>query len=329
MTVVLDVAGGQGGGHGRWRRELDAYLAGRPGAVRVLGRDRRLTVRWLVERERRAARADVVIASNNASFAVAGGQRRVLSRNALHFLHPSEEHLLRRMPRAWRSQVPVVRRLLSRADLVVASSSAMAERVVHHLPQLRSRVVVRLEPVTPNGTRVAGAEPYILVPVAPGPYKNLVPQLRDLVTVADRVGHPATIRVTAYPAHLPPELRAAPRIRPLGALSHEQLVEHWCGASAVFFPGLVESFGYPMAEARAYGLPVLAPDTGQSREVAGPALRGYRIGDLDSLAEALAAADEPVAPDVTPFDRTDYFDWLFATGTPRLGERTAPAGAVS
>src|SRR5215510_1244073 len=77
-TVVLDIAGAAVGGAARWVTELDAYLADEAGAVRVIGRGRSLTASWLVHREIVARRAAMVIAENNASFALRGAHRRVL-----------------------------------------------------------------------------------------------------------------------------------------------------------------------------------------------------------------------------------------------------------
>ena len=52
---------------------------------------------------------------------------------------------------------------------------------------------------------------------------------------------------------------------------------------AIYFPTGLESFGYPLAEARVSGQPAIARDTAQNREIAGPALCGYSLGDPDSL----------------------------------------------
>jgi glycosyltransferase involved in cell wall biosynthesis len=310
MSVVVDTAGGNVGGAARWRAELDTYLSGDTRPVRVIGRGQRVTAGWLLRRERLARGATVAVAPNNVSFALAGGQRRVLARNALHFLYPHEEGLLARMPRTWRAQIPVVRRLLPRADLIIAPSTAMAERVAYHIRGIEHRIVVRMEPVTPAGPRQAGGEPFILVPVVPSPYKNLIEHLRLLVAAADRLGHPARVHITSAPAQLPDDLRRHERVVPIGVLPHDKLSARWRSAWLAFFPGAVESFGYPLAEARAYGVPVLAPQTAQAREIAGPALRGYDPDKPSSIADALAHADAPLAPDPQPFDCERYFRWL-------------------
>ncbi|WP_320065383.1 glycosyltransferase [Micromonospora sp. RTGN7] len=314
-TVLLDIAGSEIGGAARWRAELEQYLAARPDAATVVGQGRRITSSWLLRRERLAHGYGLVVAPNNLSFAISGTERRLLLRNALHFLYPSERHLLARMPRAFQAKIPVVRRLVARADLVVVPCSAMAERVVRRLPAVGPRLVVRPHPVTPVGPRCPTETPTILVPVVPGPYKNLVPQLRILVGMADRVRYPARILVTAAPASLPADLREHERIEAVGIVPHDRLAQLWRTATAAFYPSVLESFGYPLAEARAYGVPVLAPVSSQSVEIAGLALRGYEPNNPRSLGDALARIAEPVVAEPRAFDRDDYFDFLLTPGS--------------
>jgi glycosyltransferase involved in cell wall biosynthesis len=311
-TVVLDVAGGGVGGAARWAAELDGFLAGREAPpVAVVGRHRQLTAGWLARRERYAAGARIAVAANNVPFVLCGGERRVVLRNALHFLHTSEEHLLAGMSRSFRGQIPVVRRLLTRAGTVVVPSSAMAERVTGRVPAVRDRLVVRPHPVTPAGPRSTTVDPFILVPVLPAPYKNLRPQLAALLSALDRTGQPMEVRVTARPADLPPALAGNPRLRALGTVPHGTLAGLWLRAIAAFFPSTVEAFGYPLAEARVYGVPALAPDGPQAREIAGAALVPYRPDEEGSL---VAAVRELGAVRVTAephaFDRDAYFGWL-------------------
>lgn len=310
--VVLDAAGGDAGGAARWRLELDRYLAGSPDRVSVIGRGQQLTPAWLFRRERLARGAQLVVAPNNVSFSVSGGDRRVLLRNALHFVYASERHLLARMPKSFRIQIPVVHRMLSRASVIVVPCTAMAERVQYHVPSAAARVVIRPHPVTPTGARMPAEMPFVLVPVVPGPYKNLVPQLRLLLNTAERLKHPARIHVTARASDLPADLSTHPRIATMGAVPQSQLAEAWRSAAAVFYPSVLESFGYPLAEARAYGVPVIAPDTPQAREIAGRALVPYTPADHNSVAEAVCRIGEAVPAEPLAFDSTTYFAWLFA-----------------
>ncbi|HET9518170.1 MAG TPA: glycosyltransferase, partial [Actinoplanes sp.] len=274
----------------------------------------------LVRRELLARGAGHVVASNNACLAVAGARRTVLLRNALHFLYPHEEHLLRRLPRSMTAQIPVVRRLLARADVVVVPATAMAERVIRHAPRTADRIVVRPHPVTPVGRRQPATDPFVLVPVVPGPYKNLVDELRALVAVTTA---PMRLWVTAQQHELPADLAEHPQVVVLGRVPVADVDELWRTASAVFYPSTVEAFGYPLAEARANGVAVIAPDSAQTREIAGPALRGYRLGDPDSLRAALAGCAEAVEADPEPFAREPYFRWLLGA------DRQVPAGEAA
>ena len=61
---------------------------------------------------------------------------------------------------------------------------------------------------------------------------------------------------------------------------------------------------------------MIARDTAQNREIAGPALCGFQPSDPDSLRHAVKLAlTSDVRPDPAPFDPDAYFEWLL--GSPR------------
>jgi glycosyltransferase involved in cell wall biosynthesis len=311
--ITVDVAGGNTGGAARWRRELMKYLSTANHSITSIGENRQATPSWIVRREQLARNASLAVATNNVSFGRAGEERRVLLRNALHFLHHDELHLLHRMPARFRMQVPIVRMLACRADEAIVPCSQMAERVIHHLPSLRNRVKVMPHPVSQiEGLREPSFPPIILVPVVPGPYKNLMPQLRALLDAMKAVSHTARVHVTAEPADLPGYVVEDVRVSGIGHVQESNMEDLWRTASAVFYPSTVESFGYPLAEARVNGIPVIAPDSPQAHEIAGDALCGYVIGSPTSMIEALLRTNETVKVDPQPFERRAYFEWLFA-----------------
>ena len=85
---------------------------------------------------------------------------------------------------------------------------------------------------------------------------------------------------------------------------------------AIYFPPEIESFGYPLAEARVSGQPVIARDNEQNREIAGSALCGFTVGNAESLRAATATAlAKELQPDPAPFDPDAYFDWLLGTAS--------------
>ena len=313
--IVIDTAGGSGGGAGRFRGQLDEYLQdGGRRDVRHLGRSRSVGGRWLVEREWLARGARKVVAANNVSFAVVGRERWLLARNANHFLDQTTwdavEHL---HPRSFARQVHVVRGLARRADKIVAPSSSMANRIVSTLPDVSDRIVVRFHPLRVSSTAdtpTPGVK-VVLCPIVNSPFKRMD---RHLLHLKRAIGD-LDMRVvcTMTKAEVPQEVRTDSRFECAGILPREQLALLYAAASAIYYPTDIESFGYPLAEARAIGTPVVAQDSDHNREIAGTALFGYRPFEMETLRAAVEAAlGSSVLPDPGPFDPRSYFDWLLA-----------------
>jgi hypothetical protein len=204
-----------------------------------------------------------------------------------------------------------------RSDVIVTPSTGMAERVGHIMPSLRSRITPRLNPVSPDSIPKMLREPVILCPVIFSPYKHMIDRLTEWVTaVDDHVDPRMRMLVTADKTELPDELACHPRIELVGQLSQAELRPLWARSRAIFFPTGLESFGFPLAEARVNGQPVIARDTEQNREIAGPALCGFTVGDRDSLQSATEQAlTKEMMPDPEPFEPDAYFNWLL--GAPR------------
>ena len=72
----------------------------------------------------------------------------------------------------------------------------------------------------------------------------------------------------------------------LGHISHEEVFELYA-KSVLVFPSYLESFGYPLAEARAVGAPVVAADTSFAREI----LEGYANARFFAYDDAQTLAD--------------------------------------
>jgi glycosyltransferase involved in cell wall biosynthesis len=342
--VTVDVAGAAIGGAARYAAELRSYLERSQRLdVRVIGAARHVEPSWLLRREAARPGARRRVALNNVTFVTPGGERWTLLGNALHFVSEAEAAQLDPALRArMRRDAAVVRLTARRADTIVVPCSAMAERVAAHLPGARRRLIVRPHPVSaapvpagpvPAGPIVAGPaaarqvladpagparpaaqEPVILCPVLLASYKRMDERLAELLGAVARHGDRSIrVRVTATAAELP-SLVGHPTVELVGRLSELKMRDLWGRCRAVYFPTGVESFGYPLAEARVRGLPIIARDTAQNREIAGAALRGFRPGDEASLTaavgEALAAT---VIPDPRPFDPDSYFQWLLGS----------------
>ncbi len=328
VRVVVDTAGGSTGGAQRFRDELDGYLLCKSSGVAVIGRGRRVDATWMLAREVRAValRADRAVATNNAAFLAAGRERWVLLRNTLNFLTGSEREQLPaglRPSPDWDSAA--MRLLARRADVLVVPSSAMAERVCAVLPSVAARVVVRPHPVRRRqdvaGERVPGR---VICPVTFDAHKDM-PRRASLLDRAARLArtdHPDLhVLVTAEPDQVAAAgVGADSPLVPIGRQTTKAL-EGWLATStAVFFPPTLESFGFPLAEARVNRQPIVAAMTGHNAEVAGDALVPYSSEDPVAWSDALTIAThlelDPSVPN--PYDPERYFDWLLF-GRPATG----------
>lgn len=66
----------------------------------------------------------------------------------------------------------------------------------------------------------------------------------------------------------------------LGELPNTALAKYYRTAQCLFFPSLAETFGNPLIEAMAYGLPVVVPELGYAKAVCGEAGIYYNTDDL-------------------------------------------------
>jgi len=313
-TVFVDAAGGTIGGGARFRVELYQYLkrSGRED-VKVIGTNRQIDPAWLLRRELSKPSRGRIVALNNVSFLTPGGERWTRLGNPLDFLTQEEwSDLPSSVKAGTRLRAPVVRLAARRSHVLVTPSAAMAERVSRILPSLRSRIIPRLNPVSADSIPRMPREPVILCPVLFAPYKHMIMRITELLAAIDDYGDPSVrLLVTANPPEVTTELIRHPRIELVGRLPHRELRQLWARSRAIFFPSGIESFGFPLAEARVNGQPVIARDTAQNREIAGPALCGYTVGEADSLRNATEIAlTREVKADPNPFNPDAYFSWL-------------------
>ncbi|HEY4577815.1 MAG TPA: glycosyltransferase [Yaniella sp.] len=315
QRIVVDCAGAMVGGAARFLRELQIYLAQqRNPNIELIGLGRQLSPQWLVQRELQAATATSRVSLNNVGFVNPRGKNITLLRNILQFARADDYRRLRFVPsRRLRTQTPVVRTLAKASDTLVVPCTRMAQQVADISPGLQNSLVVRFHPITQPCW--AGEWPRcprsVLLPIVPSPYKHLDEHIPEfLAATQDIAGEPITLVVPTFAEDLP-ELASHPQVQFIGPQSSEALEMWWKDCGAVLFPTEFESFGYPLAEGRVYGRHVIAQDTAQNQEIAGPALRPYIRHDAASLRAAIEAAlNAPPTPDPTPFDPQAYFQWL-------------------
>lgn len=248
----------------------------------------------------RKEKPDVLFSSANfGMFGCPAGQI-LLVRNTLYFSNIYRKMFLRR--HRWKARVEFeLRRWLialsaKGADVVMTPTRAM-------LDELRQFVRVRNAVVNPYGVsapqvtdgseddsplRSDGAgncEFRLLYVSLYSEHKNLGALLKALPLANAKGRARFKLKTTADPAwsgaawtvthredlKLAQQPGIAGNVEFAGPLGHEA-VQHLYRSSDMFvFPSLTESFGFPMAEAMAHGLPIVAADTPVNREICGDA----------------------------------------------------------
>lgn len=110
---------------------------------------------------------------------------------------------------------------------------------------------------------------------------------------------------------LPPQTSCG-NVQCVGRISYKQVLQHYA-TSTLLFPSYIETFGYPLAEARSVGTIVLAADTPFAREV----LDGYenayffdpfKSDELAKLMEKMISGSIKRKP--TTALKDDHDSWL-------------------
>jgi glycosyltransferase involved in cell wall biosynthesis len=132
--------------------------------------------------------------------------------------------------------------------------------------------------------------PYLLTVGTLQPRKN-IPAALAAFERATAEGLPHTLVVAGargWRDDAVADMLRQPRIRVLGEVRDEQLVELYRGADCLVFPSLYEGFGFPVLEAMACGTPVVCAHRTSLPEVAGDAAVLVDPDDTSAFAAALA-----------------------------------------
>ena len=314
-----------------------------------------------VPRLARRFRADLLFSANGFGTAASGCPEVLLVRNALYFCERLEERYreLRRSRRTLLLRRAWTRLSIRGAQAVVFPTLAMRDRVSAYVGLGGRRTAVlpygfdrerffsgeRPDPAALAPTeqwRRAGRRVLLFVS-GYSTHKNfetLVDALAELLARGEDVGLVSTATRRDL-GELEPEFDALlARIRERGLESHV----HWTGeipwprlhgvyaaADAFAFPSFLESFGHPMVEAMASGLPTAAADTSVNREILGDAAVFFDSFDVAACADAihtcLAPGERRSALRAAGPARASHFSWgAHARGLRDLFRQVAGSG---
>lgn len=268
-----------------------------------------LTLRIFLKRER----ADALYSTANFAMFCCPVRQLLLVRNALYFSSIYRRMFLPRHSRWYRVSFGLRRWLIIRsargADVVMTPTQAM-------LDELRCRVDVKTAMVNPYGVTVAeavtdetGHRPVkagdrvvrLLYVSLYSEHKNLSTLLKALALLNDHSRVQFKLVTTADPAWsgsawtvtyqedlaLARHTGIAEHVAFVGPLNRHDTASLYRTSDICVFPSLTESFGFPLAEAMSYGLPIVAADTPVNREVCGQAAIYFRALSAEDLADRL------------------------------------------
>lgn len=278
--------------------------AGHAGVVRRLWWDQ-VTLRRILRREG----ADVLYSPGNFGLLSSPVPQVLLLQNALY---SSPLYRARFVPRkSWGFRLAFALRTwlqcvsVRRATVVMTPSRALLNELTATgfvLP-LSARVNPLGTSIVPSTTHPREPRPFrLLFPVFYYEYKNLgtlleaMKRLRqqhglevELVTTADPNSALARGAATsAADRELASDPALASCVRFIESRPPEKMGELYSACDLFVYPTLVESFGLPLVEAMACGLPVVASDIPVNRELAGDAPLYFQPLDAEELAGKVA-----------------------------------------
>ncbi|MFQ5664753.1 MAG: glycosyltransferase family 4 protein [Terriglobia bacterium] len=269
--------------HIRWQ----SVGAGEKGWLRRLWWDQVTLRRWL-----KHERADVLFSFSDFGMLHCPVPQLLFVRNSLFFSELFQKHILPRQ--GWRHRLLyrlrrwLVCRSVAAADAVMAPSASMLEMVRRAvwLPDGKATVNYYGRPIGEPAevpARDYGGPIRLLFPTYYYDYKNFTTALEALRLLRQRHGGRFCLVTTADPrAPLSrkasstwkqdlvrlEELDSEGAVEVLGLVPHNKLLALYRECHVMCYPTLTESFGHPLVEAMAAGLPVAASDIAINREVA-------------------------------------------------------------
>jgi glycosyltransferase involved in cell wall biosynthesis len=288
---------------------LPAQVEWRPTGAKHAGPLRRL---WWdqvgLRRRLRAHRADVLLSFADYGQFFCPVPQLLNLQNALWFSDLYRDNFLPRQPLGFRMEYALRRWLVLRsvaaADRVLSPSATLLEMVERALPLPNGKASVNhhgTPPAAEPPARDYSGPIRLLFSAYYYDYKGFDTALEALQLLRRRHGPRFRLVTTADPGwgHDRPtaaarrdhtELEALRRedaVEVVGEVPYDRLLALYADCHVLCYPTRVESFGHPLVEAMACGLPVVASDIPVNRELAGEAALYFTPGRAEELAARL------------------------------------------
>lgn len=272
-----------------------------------------VTLRRILRKEH----VDVLVSSSDFGMWFPPCKQILMVRNPLFFSPSFLRTVLPNKSRQFRLEFWIRRWLISlsvrASDIVITASQSMMTDLKHHIPVPDGKAVVNsfgvpLERFSWNHSggsvkipRESDRSFQLLYISEYSDYKNLTTLLKAvsimrtqgmadfrLVTTADPSQFPEVEIVTREQDRaLVSHPLIAPFVKFTGSIPYEDVPNLYMQSDLFVFPSLAESFGHPLVEAMASGLPILASDIPICREICGDAAVYFNPLDPYELAEKI------------------------------------------
>lgn len=267
---------------------------------------------WGIARVAIRERGDVLLSLLNFGPVRAPVPHVVLERNPVYFCPFYLSTLHGRAAALVRTAGALAHAVMRGADRIVTPSAAMREMIRRHYPDVEAdkfRVIphgfsgaaFRGNGALPEETaaRLAASEGVRLLYVShAASYKGIELLLEASRMLRDDLRTPATAWLTVAQADWPEGYpryiefierhRLQPQVRLLGRIPHEAVHRVYEAADLFVHPSLCESFGFPLVEAMASGLPIVAADLPLNHEMCGDGAHYYPPLDPAAMAREIA-----------------------------------------
>ncbi len=275
--------------------------------------------RWLERRK-----ADVLFSSANFGMFGCPVRQLLLVRNPLYFSKIYQDEFLGRHSLRFRVSFRLRRWLICRsvrqAGVVMTPTQAMLDDVRRFVEVDAQKALVNPYGTTPldsPSSEPTGVKPEplarddsavrLIYVSLYSEHKNLTTLLKAMPLLNRDGGRKFVLKTTVHPGEedvrwmvtckgdlaFAQDPEVSPWIEIVGRVGRREALEFYRQGDIFVFPSLCESFGHPMVEAMAHGLPVVASDTKVNREVCGDAAVYFsplRAEDLAQQVRALAQA---------------------------------------
>lgn len=183
--------------------------------------------------------------------------------------------------------------MLRRSLALISVSEFSRQEIASHYKVDAQRIHVISNAVSaefcPGLETPARERPYVLAVSSPATHKNFARLIEAFRLLGD-LDVDLHIVGAANRSFVDAQLEASgqgERVRWLGRLDDDQLIEQYRNASAFAFPSLYEGFGIPPLEAQACGCPVVAASSASIPEVLGNSVLYFDPTDAPGMAAAL------------------------------------------